>query len=324
MAHAIAAIAHGERLVGGQTIHPLQLLQVGFQVIDKGAVQKMPAQLRQTGWWRSFQHRPGLPRCRRLAVMGHADHQYPVRAQVQCRTQWRLLTHRTIAIPRAVEQHWRKQQWDRRGGHQVIQPQPGLYADAPVSSPRCDPLAPLIEVHRLRAAVIEGADRNGSQLAGLQCLLDAAKAHARLQQTPQRPIVQQRGSRLTGRAAEQVSAAPAPGLRQQPRPIGTHHVMAAKLRPDLQHAVHCRMQIAGMGGQGQGIDRPSRGAADDRKRVRRMLRRQLGNRCHHADLIGRPGTAAGQDQGQTIILARAGLQHQSGLLRLRRLRVRSG
>src|SRR5690606_24559157 len=269
-----------------QEVEALQLFQVGFQVVDEGTVQQMAAQLCQRGWrWRLIGRRRGHRRRTAAGPVSNAYHQNPIGSKVQRRTQRRLLAHGPIAVPAAVQIDRREQQGNRRRGHQMVEPQPGLHTDPSVPPPGSDTVVALIEVHRARGMVVEGADRDRLQTPGLQPFLDATETHVPGEQRAQRAVVQQRRGIPTARA-QKVGVHPAPGLGQQSRPVSAHPLVTAKAGPDRQHAVDRGMQTGRVRRQCQGIDRPGGGTGDDGKRIGRIRPGQLAQAGQHSHLIG--------------------------------------
>src|SRR5690606_11588287 len=126
-------------------VEPFEKFEVGFQVIDEGAVKQMSADTRQT-------RRVVAPANRRQVVMCRVtdtDNQRSRCPQVQRRTDGSGLTYRAIAIVFAVQPDRREHQWNRRAGQQMLHPQPGWYPDATMAQPGIDSRLSLIKRHRL-------------------------------------------------------------------------------------------------------------------------------------------------------------------------------
>src|SRR6266568_2173845 len=79
-------------------------------------------------------------------------------------------------------------------------------------------------------------------------------------------------------------------------PIGAEDVMDVKVLPYIEKIAYRGVEIVGEHRERCGIDRARRCAAKDGKRALFWVRQELPHRLQHADLIGGPGAASGENE----------------------------
>jgi len=246
-------------------------------------------------------------RPRRLVHAARADDQDAVRSQVHGRRDRRGLTHRAVAemLDAALDGqgHGRKDEGNRRRGHQVRHADVGTHGDALRASPGQDVLDGIVEGHVQAGAVTGRRDGQRLQMAFAHRLLDRRRAHHALQQVGRRCVVQQRARPRAPPARDQ----PAHGEQRQPARAGADHaqrvgavdLVGVEVLPHLGQHAHRLVEVRAAAGQRRRVDRAGRGAGDDGKRVagrRVRLATDLHHRLEHADLVSGSGTAAGQHE----------------------------
>ena len=186
-------------------------------------------------------------------IAAHTNHQHTVGAQVQRRADRRLLPHRTVAEELAENLHRAEQQRNRRTGQQMLDLQACRHADTPVTQPRIDGGAALVEGHRLPGLVAECGDCHCAQVAAAHSGGNAGQVQFALKEIAQRGAVQQR-HRLAFSQPQQAVAEELEGLAEHARPVGTVHLPGAKTLPDLGQALHRAGEGQRTAGEADGID----------------------------------------------------------------------
>ena len=103
----------------------------------------------------------------------------------------------------------------------------------------------------------------------------------------------------------------ASGLTQHAWPVTAVHLMGVKTLPDRREPPDGLTEVQRPTGQTDGIDGAGRSADDDRKRIFRRIRQQIGNRRQHPDLIGRTGTTSGENESGHMFFGAGGLSHEN-------------
>ena len=251
-------------------VEPFEQFDVRLQIVDKGTVEHMPADLRQARR-SSADHARQLGIGFELSITADTDHQHATGPQVQGRADRRRLAYRAVAEVFAVDLHRREYQRNRRTGQQVFEAQPRRHPDTTVTKPGVDGRAALIEGHRLTAFIAEGRHRHGPQLSMTHGSRDTGEVQLALQQLTQRRTVEQ-GHRNIAPQAKQAVANEARRLPQHARPVAAVHHMGVKALPDRGQAPHGFAELQRPTGQANGIDRPGRGPNYHRKGIVRGVR----------------------------------------------------
>ena len=162
-------------------VDALQALKIDLETVEKDAPHDVTADLRQCG---ITVHLDALRLC--IDSLAHADHQHPIRAEMQRRTDRRKLPHRSVAKIFPVEPYGWKEKWNSRRCQKMI----NLYArgdtNAAMPFPRSDAVHPLVEGHRLSRSVAPGCDPQCVQSACINTFPNPPKRETLFEQLSQR------------------------------------------------------------------------------------------------------------------------------------------
>ena len=284
---------HRLRRDAQDAVGAIDLLHVRDDGVGEQVVQRIAEQLSRRG----RRHRPGAPAPHALATGGtHAHHQQTVRAQVQRRTQRRVLAHGAVAEILVADTFGRKDQRHGHAGHQVRQCQLGATPDVLGAHPFGDVRARLEVRHRSRGGVAGGAQAQRVQVPTVDAV-GALHPRARFASAGARSGVLSNNERGTGSSHPPVSSDgdPAQAGAQHLAPSHVIDLLYVEVGPDLFDVGYRRMPLVGSCRQHAGSDRATGSAEDYAKRIG-LPGQQFGRRLEHAHLVGRTGTAAGQYQ----------------------------
>ena len=279
-----------------------QPLDVVGQPVEEDARQRMAGDLRQA---RIDVLRPGVDRTHRaLLELARADHQDAFGTQVDGGADRRELAHRAVAeeLVAAVElqRHRREHERDRARGEDVLDRDRCGTGQPLGARPRRDRLAALEIGDVLARGIARCRDGERAQLTVLDAARDALRVDQTVQQRIERAVVEQRARMGAHDPAHGHRGEPVRGVAERAQGIGAVDVARVQRGPGLEHGGDGHAGIVAAAGERRGVDRPGRGAADDRVGIagRRpaVLDEDLPDRVQHADLVGGPGSAAHQDQ----------------------------
>ena len=227
------------------------------------------------------------------------------RSQAQGGGERRREADAAVAVPGAGQTHGREEERQRAGGHDVLDGQPGVLAAALRLGERDDRVA-LHPGDRLAGHVVERRHRDRPDLPQLQVAFD-----------PDQLAVHRRGGvadRLAQRLGVEESpqlwadeavaggkpgrpAAPFQDVAGERRWIGLEDVLDLEPAPEPGEAWAASAVLPGCAARKAALMAPAETPAMIGKRMSGRWRRHA---AQHADLIGRPRAAAGEDDREIL------------------------
>jgi hypothetical protein len=230
--------------------------------------------------------------------VSHADHQQPVRTQVNGGAQRRGLPHRTVPEVLLMQEDGPEQEGNRQARHQVLERElhPGALARRP--GPGLDRPGTGVKGDRIGIRIAGGANADGAQMLFVHPARNALEPQVLAQQFPERGVVEQRARRM--------HQPPSGDQRQdpvQPRPqdadrIRLDHVVNPEFPPHLLDDVNRVAEVSGIRGERNRAHRAGGRAGNHLERAAGAPAQLFGDAFEHPHLIGRARPAARQHQAE--------------------------
>ncbi|OPZ02862.1 MAG: hypothetical protein BWZ09_02493 [Alphaproteobacteria bacterium ADurb.BinA305] len=195
-----------------------------------------------------------------------------------------------------MDLHRGEDEGQRRARQHVADVELGAHAQALRAPPGLQLGRALEEGEALAGGIARGGDAERAQVAAADRGLDRGEVEHALEQAAQGRVVEQRAWRLPHQPAAEQRRAPAQAAAEERERIDAVHLIHVQAAPDALDVPHRAAEVARVHGERDRVDRPRRGAAQDREGVAGALAAQFADRSQHADLVGGARATPGQHQ----------------------------